>query len=272
MRKPPDGADTVQPIVEIPPIVSVDDHVVEPPDLWNRWLPSRFRNAAPKVVRAPYAITAQSQVIRAESGPETDFWTYDGHDTSISKGFAAAGLSNDQIDLHPVNFGAMRPGFYDPKARLIDMDMNHVERSLCFPTFPRFCGQTFLEGSDKELGLACIRAYNDWMVDEWCGDSGGRLIPLCLIPLWDASLAAAEVRRNAARGVRAVAFSEMPYHLGLPSLHDAEQRWDPFLASCNDTGTVICIHIGSSSTFTTSSPDASRSARVCGTSINSMLS
>ena len=97
------------------------------------------------------------------------------------------------------------------------MDVNHIEAALCFPTFPRFCGQTFTEAKDHELALLCVKAYNDWMVDEWCGpDSGGRLIPLCLIPLWDAELAAAEVRRNAERGVRAVCFSDIPPFLGLP--------------------------------------------------------
>ena len=65
------------------------------------------------------------------------------------------------------------------------------------------------------------------MVEEWCGGSGGRLIPLCLIPLWDPRRAAAEVRRNAARGVRAVAFSELPALLGLPSLYDAERALGP---------------------------------------------
>src|SRR5213076_49110 len=95
--------------------------------------------------------------------------------------------------------------------------------------------------------LLCVRAYNDWMVDEWCGESGGRLIPLCLIPLWDASLAAAEVRRNAARGVHAVCFSEIPPFLGLPSVHDADNFWHPFFAACEETETVICMHIGSSS-------------------------
>ncbi len=72
----------------------------------------------------------------------------------------------------------------------------------------------------------CVEAYNDWMVDEWCGDSDGRLIPLCIVPLWDVELAAAEIRRNAARGVRAVACSELPAWLGLPSIHSG--YWDPF--------------------------------------------
>jgi predicted TIM-barrel fold metal-dependent hydrolase len=92
------------------------------------------------------------------------------------------------------------------------------------------------------------------MVEEWCGDSGGRLIPLIIVPLWDARLAAAEVRRNAARGVHAVCFSEIPSHLGLPSIHSGE--WDPFFAACEETQTTINMHIGSSSRMPATSPDA----------------
>ena len=72
---------------------------------------------------------------------------------------------------------------------------------------------------DKELSDLCVKAYNDWMFDEWCGGSGGRLIPLPIIQLWDAELAAEEVRRNAARGGHAVCFTEIPPFLGLPSVH-----------------------------------------------------
>jgi predicted TIM-barrel fold metal-dependent hydrolase len=134
------------------------------------------------------------------------------------------------------------------------MDLNWTEASLSFPTFPRFCGQTFLEAKDRDLALACVKAYNDWMVEEWCGDSGGRLIPLTLIPLWDASLAAEEVRRNAARGGKAVCFSEIPPHLGLPSIHS--KHWDPFFAAAEETGTCVCMHIGSSSKMPATSGDA----------------
>ena len=106
--------------------------------------------------------------------------------------------------------------------------------SLCFPAFPRFCGQEFTEASDRELGLACVRAYNDWMIDEWCGAVPGRLIPLVILPLWDADLAVAEVERCAAKGARAVTFSENPAALGLPSVHDRRQYWDPVFAACAD--------------------------------------
>ena len=132
--------------------------------------------------------------------------------------------------------------------------MNHTDVSLCFPTFPRFCGQTFTEAKDRELGLACVKAYNDWMIEEWCGESGGHLVPLAIVPLWDAELAAAEVRRNAERGCHAVCFSEIPPHLGLPSIHSG--FWDPFFQACQDTNTVVNMHIGSSSRMPATSPDA----------------
>jgi predicted TIM-barrel fold metal-dependent hydrolase len=93
---------------------------------------------------------------------------------------------------------------------------------------------------------------------ELAGESRGRLVPLCLIPLWDPVAAGDEVRRNAARGVRAVTFSELPQELGLPSLHDAGRHWEPFLAACDETATVICVHIGSSSRTVRSSADAPR--------------
>jgi len=114
----------------------------------------------------------------------------------------------------------------------------------------------FLWMKDKELALACVRAYNDWMVEEWGGESGGRLVPLCIVPLWDPQLAAAEVRRNAERGVRAVAFSELPGKLGLPTIHDVSGHWEPFFAACAETRTAIFMHIGSGSHWLTSSPDA----------------
>jgi len=189
-----------------------------------------------------------------ESGPKADCWIYEDLVYINKRHVAAVGYDRDDMTMSPITYDEMRPGCYEPKARIEDMEMNWVEASLCFPTFPRFCGQTFAEGKDLELGEACVYAYNDWMVEEWCGDSGGRLIPLTLIPLWDAEKAAAEVRRNGARGVRAVCFSEIPPHLGLPSIHTG--YWDPFFRACEETNTTVCMHIGSSSRMPATSPDA----------------
>jgi predicted TIM-barrel fold metal-dependent hydrolase len=94
------------------------------------------------------------------------------------------------------------------------------------------------------------------MVEEWAGGSGGRLVPLIVVPMWDAELSAQEIRRNAERGVRAVTFTELPHLLGQPSIHDKDGYWEPFIEACDETQTVICMHIGSSSDVARTSADA----------------
>jgi predicted TIM-barrel fold metal-dependent hydrolase len=244
----------------IPMIVSADDHVVEPPGVWQDRLPRKDREAGPRVVRRPVAemtFTGGRYAYRAgDEGLLADWWLYEDLAVPHTRLSACAGFAPEDVKVVPMTYDEMRPGCHEMGPRLDDMDLNHVEASLCFPTFPRFCGQTFLEAKDKDLALRCVQAYNDWMVEEWCAPSGGRLVPLCLIPLWDAQLAAAEVRRNAARGVRAVCFSEQPANFDLPSVHDRDRHWDPFVAACAETGTVICMHSGSGSKMPSTSPDA----------------
>jgi len=243
----------------IPLIVSVDDHVVEPSHLWQEWLPAKFKDRAPHVERhglagLKYVGGTTYEYELADDAPPCDIWFYEGKMFPHKRHVASVGFDRDDMTLSAITYDEMRPGCYEPKARVDDMVMNHVEASLCFPTFPRFCGQTFLEAKDRELALACVYAYNDWMVEEWCGDSDGALIPLTIVPLWDAELAAAEVRRNAERGVRGVTFSEIPAKLGLPTIHSG--YWEPFFQACEDTRTVVCMHIGSSSQMPATSPDA----------------
>jgi predicted TIM-barrel fold metal-dependent hydrolase len=244
---------------DFPKIVSVDDHVVEPAHVWERWLPAKHRDKAPRVERRGIGTMRHvgggtyEQTFDPD-GPQADCWVYEDLVYIHKRHVAAVGFDRDEMTMSPMTYDEMRPGCYDPKARVDDMELNWVEASLSFPSFPRFCGQTFLEAKDRELAEACVYAYNDWMVDEWCGDSAGRLIPLPIIPLWDAELAAAEVRRNAARGARAVCFSEIPAVLGLPSIHTGD--WDPFFAACAETHTVVCMHIGSSSKMPATSADA----------------
>jgi predicted TIM-barrel fold metal-dependent hydrolase len=262
---------------ELPLIISVDDHVVEPPSTWHDRLPSRYRDKGPRVVQDTCSSSSQGlaavRYLPGGNGPLTDWWVYEDLWWPVPQTMASAGVI-DITDLTdgPIAYADMRPGCYDQSARLADMDLNHTEASLCFPSFPRFCGQTFLEAKDKDLALLCVEAYNDWMIDEWCGGSGGRLIPLCLVPLWDPILAAAEVRRNAGRGARAVAFTELPANLGLPSIHSADRHWDPLFEACDETETVICMHIGSGSKMPTTSPDAPLGVRVALTSSNAELS
>ncbi len=245
---------------QIPWIVSVDDHVVEPADVWSRRLPAKYADVGPRVVRAPMGeitfVGGKLTVKPGSEGKPTDWWHYEDLRRPLLRLDAAAGVPRSEVTMTGVTYEEIRPGAYQVKSRIEDMDLNWMQASLCFPTFPRFCGQTFLEAKDRDLALLCVRAYNDWMVEEWCAESSGRLVPLCLVPLWDAGLAAAEVERNAERGVRAVCFSEIPPFLGLPSVHDPDGYWDPFFAACAGTGTVVCMHIGSSSKMPSTSADA----------------
>lgn len=240
----------------IPRIISVDDHVLEPPDLWTSRLPAADRDRGPRVVRE------RGRVVEAAFGawqpdPDgewADVWYYDDLVKPISRMSAAAGLG--ELRWGSVTFDEVRPGAWKQADRLADMDANHVDASVCFPnTLPRFCGQAFAERQDKDLALACVRAYNDWMVEEWCaGDGAGRLVPLTIVPLWDVALAVDEVRRAAAMGSHAVTFPENPWSLGFPSFHSG--AWDPFFAACVETGTTVCMHIGSSSQMPRTTPDA----------------
>jgi predicted TIM-barrel fold metal-dependent hydrolase len=247
--------------MELPLIISVDDHVIEPGDLWQRYLPRPLRDAGPRLKRTKgiFLPSTRGEWKEDQSGNWADLWTFGDYQMAVIPGFAAAGLDKSYLGEHwdPMTYDQMRPGAYDPAARLADLDVNHTEASIAFPTFPRFCGQTFLEHQDRTMGLACVRAYNDWMIDEWCAGAGqGRLIPLTLVPLWDPHLAAEEIRRCAAKGSFAVAFSENPTRLRLPSIHTS--HWDPMFEACEETATVVNLHIGSSSTFPQTSADAPR--------------
>ena len=262
-----------------PKIISVDDHVIEPPNVWQDRLPEKLRAVGPRMERRKIAemtfvggVYSYREANEGEDGTWCDWWFCEDLRYPMTRVMAAAGVPRDEVTISPITMDDMRRGCWDPVARLDDMDVNWVEASLSFPTFPRFCGQTFLERADKELADACVKAYNDWMFDEWCAGSNGRLIPLPIIQLWDAQLAAEEVRRNAARGGHAVCFTEIPPFLGLPSVHDKDLYWDPFFRACAETETVVCMHIGSSSRMPSTSPGAPPAVSSTLTSMNAAMS
>ena len=242
----------------IPKIISADDHVIEPAHVWQDRMPSKHKELAPKIVIAPQGEMTLNDGVWLETPCTGDkmaaWWHFENKRYQIKQMVACPGIPPEEVTMEGVTYDDIAPGCYDPIARLADMDINHVEASLCFPNYPRFCGQLFSEADDLELGLLCVQAYNDWMIDEWCGSSGGRLIPLCIVPLWDAELAAKEIYRVAEKGCRAVAWSDLPAWLGRPGLHG--DFWDPFLKACEETQTVICMHIGSGTKTVQTSPEA----------------
>jgi predicted TIM-barrel fold metal-dependent hydrolase len=226
-------------------VISVDDHFIEPPDLFEGRVPSALAERAPKVVRHD----------------DADWWVLEGAEVPLLGSEAIQTWTPGKGHHGPVRFDEIREGAWDVHRRVHDMDLNGVAASLCFPSAPwGFAGQTFMRMSDPELGLACMRAFNDWILEEWVGAHPDRFLPCQITWLADPRIAAAEIERNAERGFTSVTFSENPYKLGLPSIHQA--HWDPFLRACEETGTVVNLHVGSSSETFVPSPDSIQSLAV----------
>ncbi len=245
---------------ELPDMISVDDHVMEPKELWQEQLPESLRERGPKVLREKVKLSFKGGHYgferNADDGEWCDVWVYE--DLVMPTGLlhAPAGVPRDQQRNVAATYEDFRPGTWDQAERLADMTLNNCEAAINYPNiFPRFAGQGFLERADKDLALTCLRIYNDWMIDDWCGGAGkGRLIPLTLVPLWSPELAAEEVRRCAAKGSYAIAFSENPSKLGVPSMYTGE--WDVLWQACVETETSVSMHIGSSSSMPSTSEDA----------------
>lgn len=220
-------------------IISVDDHLVEPPDMFDGRLLAKHQDRAPRVI---------------ERADGREMWLFEGVEIPNFGLNAVSGRPQEEYGIEPTRFDEIRKGCWDINARIDDMNAGGVLASLNFPSFPQFCGQIFANTEDKDLALDVLRAYNDWHVEVWAGTHPGRIIPLALMPYWDPQLMADEIGRLAPLGVRAVSFSENPAKLEQPSFHDP--HWDPFWKACDDHHIVVCLHIGSSSAVKLPSLDA----------------
>jgi predicted TIM-barrel fold metal-dependent hydrolase len=220
-------------------LVSVDDHLVEPPSLFEGRLPAKYVEQGPKV-------------IRTDRGD--DVWMFNGTRIPNIGLNAVAGRPKEEYGVEPTAFEEIRPGCFDIHERVKDMDAGGILAAMCFPSFPGFAGRLFAAAEDKGLALAVTRAYNDWHIDEWCGTYPGRFIPMALPIIWDPELCAAEIRRVSAKGCHSITFTENPTALGYPSFH--EDHWDPMWQALVETGTVLSVHLGSSGRLTTTAPNA----------------
>jgi predicted TIM-barrel fold metal-dependent hydrolase len=221
-------------------MISVDDHILEPPNVWQERVDKKYRDAAPRFVR----------------DGDGEAWVFEGKRLPTPGLSAVAGKAREDFSPLPITYDEMRPGCYDPKARLEDMTRSGVAASLCFPSLPGFCGETFFKAKDKDLALACLKAYNDWHLEEWCGTAPGRYIPLILVPLWDVKESAKEIERCAEKGARSFGFSEDPGRLGLPSIQNPDRHWEPMLKAAADTEMVVSMHIGTSGTMLKTTPES----------------
>lgn len=210
-------------------IISVDDHVSEPADTFKNHLPEELKSKAPQ--------------LKSQNG--ADYWSYEGHILPNVGLNAVVGRPKEEYGMEPQSYDQMRSANFDINARIDDMNVNGILSSLCFPTLCTMDGSTFSYAKDRKTSTRMIQAYNDWQIDEWGAAHPGRIIPVSVVSLWDAELAAEEVKRVAKKGCHAITFPDNPAKKGFASIHDP--FWEPLWKACNDNKVVINCHIGTGS-------------------------
>jgi len=210
-------------------LISAYDRVQEHPDVWtSRLSKARWGDRIPHVERRP-------------DGSER--WVVDGNPVAL-QGVAIAGALMLDRSQEPQRWADVPNLVYDPAARLKGMDADGVAASVLYPTVAGASGETFGSITDAELELACVQAYNDWLIEKWAGASE-RFIPLCVVPLYPAEAAAQEIRRAVAMGHRGVIYPPVPMELrDVP--HVNEPEYEPLWSTCEELGVPLCIHAGSS--------------------------
>ena len=209
-------------------VVSVDDHIVEPPTMFDNHLTQAQKSFAP-------------EVRKDKNG--ADYWLFEGRRAGNIGLNAVVGRMREEYGCEPVSFDQMRKGAWDIHARVEDMNANGILSSLNFPSVVTFDGSLFHQFENRKNALTLLQAYNDWHIDEWCGSYPGRNIPNAIVPYWDVDATVAEIKRVVAKGCHAISFSDNPSMRNQPSIHDS--RWDPLWKVCAENDVVINIHIGS---------------------------
>lgn len=208
-------------------IISVDDHISEPPDMFDKHLSGDALASAPKLT---------------QDSNGKDVWVYQGLSFPSVGLNAVVGRPFEEYGMEPTALDQLRPGCYDVHERIKDMDVNGIAASLNFGSVFDFAGGRLHKAPDKELAKIHVSAYNDWHIDEWCGAYPGRFIPCAILPTWDMDATIAEMKRVSAKGCHTISINENPTVNGMPSIHNA--YWEPFYKAVNDLDMTICLHIG----------------------------
>ena len=203
-------------------IVSADTHILEPPDIWTTWLPSKYQDKAPQLVRD------------ADGGSA---WLFAGATEPDPIGLTATpGMPFDKFRWFGVTYEEARKGCYNGEARLADMDIDGVDAEILFP--PQRTIGHFLGDDDDAFVLAGIDAYNDFLWEQFSAPNRDRLIGMAQMPSVGIDVSVDYLRKTKARGFKGVVISNWPS--GAEAISEAD---DPFWAAAQDEGMVVCNHI-----------------------------
>jgi predicted TIM-barrel fold metal-dependent hydrolase len=205
-----------------PRIVDADCHILEPPDIWDNWLPEKYADKAPKLVKD------------AQGG---DAWlTAVGGDPDPIGLVSTPGMAFDQFRWFGVTYEDARKGCYNGAARLEDMDIDGVYAEVLYP--PQRTMSHFLGDDDDDFVLAGVEAYNNFLFEEFCAPDPKRLVGLAQIPSLGIDTSIDALRKAKARGAKGVLISNWPSGGESISADD-----DPFWAAAVDEGLPVAIHI-----------------------------
>ena len=213
-------------------VIDVDAHITEPADLWTRRAPAGYADRVPHVVDID----------------GVPMWSFDGvlldnRRVNLSSVIRPGGEKVPGPAFFDFNRDEIHAASSDMHARVELLDQQGIWAQVLYPNVAGFGAQKFAEVADPELRRMCVTIYNDAMV-EIQEESGGRLLPMALMPWWDAEASADEVRRTAADGLRGVNICSDPQVRGAPELWQPE--WAPFWEACTEHGQSVNFHIGAS--------------------------
>jgi len=204
--------------------IDTDTHVTEPADVWTSRVPAKWKDAVPTMTRMN----------------DIDLWTINGQPVG-GPGYTTAAGFDGSYPEHRKTFHDCPPASYDANARLAHMDAEGIHASVLYPNVGGFGSGAFLKLGDPQLMLACVRAYNDFLV-EWASAEPNRLVPVAAMPFWDVEACVAEIERATKIGHRSILACSEPQAFGQPRL--SNPHWDPFWAACRDAGQAVSFHIG----------------------------
>ena len=209
--------------------ISADDHVQEHPEVWTaRMSKAKWGDRIPHVER---------------EADGTERWIVDGKPVDLP-GVALAGAAMSDRARDPQRWDDVPGIAFNPNERLTAMDVDGVDYSVLYPSVAGRAGETFGRLPDADLELACVQAYNDWLIEEWA-DASPRFIPQCIVPLAPIEATVKEIRRAVGKGHRGVVFPSVPMLLReVP--HINEPAYDPVWAACQELDVPVCFHSGAS--------------------------
>jgi len=210
-------------------VISVDDHVVEPPDLWVQSISQAKWGA-----RIPHVAT---------QADGTERWVIDGQ-VRASSSLAPTGALSNNRGLEPQTWREVPKSASEPQARLAVMDSDGVDCSVLYPLAAGISGEAIVAIKDLELQIECARIYNDWIIGVWAAFSP-RFVPQAILPAGSIEAATAEAKRAVGRGHKGVIMPAQPSQIYPASPHLYKPDWDPLWSTIQELDVPVCFHAGS---------------------------